>query len=85
MQTLWDQRVIPKSQLDSALAKSLDDATWRRVAIFWVNYPNNPTAAVAPLSFYEELSQLASRYGFLLATPVIFAAAAFMIVAPAHD
>ena len=48
--------------------KSVPDETWRRVAIFWVNYPNNPTAAVAPLSFYEELSQLASRYGFLLAS-----------------
>jgi succinyldiaminopimelate transaminase len=48
--------------------KAIDADTWRRIALFWVNYPNNPTAAVAPLSFYEELSQLALEYGFLLAS-----------------
>jgi acetylornithine aminotransferase len=36
------------------------------VALFWVNYPNNPTAAVAPLSFYERLAGLAREHGFLL-------------------
>jgi acetylornithine aminotransferase len=35
-----------------------------KTAIFWVNYPNNPTGAVAPLSFYEHLSELAERYDF---------------------
>jgi len=42
--------------------------TWRRVALFWVNYPNNPTAAVAPLEFYEQLSRLAIEHDFLLAS-----------------
>lgn len=37
-----------------------------KTAIFWVNYPNNPTGAVAPLSFYEHLSELAERYGFAI-------------------
>ncbi|MBD0338990.1 MAG: aminotransferase class I/II-fold pyridoxal phosphate-dependent enzyme [Thermoleophilia bacterium] len=41
---------------------------WDRLAVFWVNYPNNPTAAVAPLAFYERLAQLARRHGFLLAS-----------------
>ena len=27
-----------------------------RPALFWVYYPNNPTAATAPLAFYEELA-----------------------------
>ena len=27
--------------------------SWERIAILWVNYPNNPTGAVAPLAFYE--------------------------------
>jgi N-succinyldiaminopimelate aminotransferase len=48
--------------------KAIDADTWRRIALLWVNYPNNPTAAVAPLSFYEELSQLAVEYDFLLAS-----------------
>jgi aspartate/methionine/tyrosine aminotransferase len=32
---------------------ALDEAAWRRVALLWVNYPNNPTGAVAPLAVYE--------------------------------
>ncbi|HLG73302.1 MAG TPA: aminotransferase class I/II-fold pyridoxal phosphate-dependent enzyme, partial [Chloroflexota bacterium] len=48
--------------------KALDADTWRRIALFWTNYPNNPTAAVAPLDFYEELSQLAVEHDFLLAS-----------------
>jgi succinyldiaminopimelate transaminase len=39
---------------------------WDEVAIVWVNYPNNPTGAVAPLSFYEELAERAAQHGFLL-------------------
>jgi succinyldiaminopimelate transaminase len=39
---------------------------WRRIALFWVNYPNNPTGAVAPLSFYEELAARAREHDFLL-------------------
>jgi acetylornithine aminotransferase len=39
---------------------------WDEIAVFWVCYPNNPTGAVAPLSFYEELAERARRHGFLL-------------------
>jgi acetylornithine aminotransferase len=39
---------------------------WERVALFWVNYPNNPTGATAPLSFFEQLSELAREHDFLL-------------------
>lgn len=37
-----------------------------RTALVWVNYPNNPTAAVAPAPFYDRLAELAERYDFLL-------------------
>jgi succinyldiaminopimelate transaminase len=37
-----------------------------RIALFWVNYPNNPTGATAPLAFYERLSELAREHDFLL-------------------
>jgi succinyldiaminopimelate transaminase len=47
---------------------AIDDETWARLAVFWVNYPNNPTAAVAPLSFYERLSALAREHGFVVAS-----------------
>ena len=44
------------------------EETWRRTAILWVNYPNNPTGAVAPLELYERLVELAARYDFALAS-----------------
>jgi succinyldiaminopimelate transaminase len=47
---------------------AVDDATWARVAVLWVNYPNNPTAAVAPLGFYERLADLARTHGFVVAS-----------------
>jgi acetylornithine aminotransferase len=42
--------------------------TWARTAIVWVNYPNNPTGAVAPLSFYDRLASLAVEHDFLIAS-----------------
>jgi succinyldiaminopimelate transaminase len=42
---------------------ALDDS----VALVWVNYPHNPSGAVAPLSFYEELAEAAARHDFLIA------------------
>jgi len=41
-------------------------AAWDEIALFWVCYPNNPTGAVAPLSFYEELWERAREHGFLV-------------------
>ena len=43
---------------------AVDD--WDRIALFWVNYPNNPTGATAPLAFYERLAELALEHDFLL-------------------
>ncbi|MBX5474190.1 MAG: aminotransferase class I/II-fold pyridoxal phosphate-dependent enzyme [Thermoleophilia bacterium] len=42
--------------------------TWERAAIVWVNYPHNPTGAVAPLELYEQLAELAARYEFAIAS-----------------
>jgi succinyldiaminopimelate transaminase len=39
---------------------------WDDLALFWVCYPNNPTGATAPPSFYEELAGLAREHGFLV-------------------
>ena len=47
---------------------AIDEDTWERCAIFWVNYPHNPTGAVAPLSFFEELAERARAHGFYLAS-----------------
>jgi len=44
------------------------EETWERVAVFWLNYPNNPTGAVAPHELYEGLASLARGRGFVLAS-----------------
>ena len=47
---------------------AVDAATWDRAAIVWINYPNNPTGAIAPLDFLERLADLSGKHGFLLAS-----------------
>ncbi|HYI19034.1 MAG TPA: aminotransferase class I/II-fold pyridoxal phosphate-dependent enzyme [Solirubrobacteraceae bacterium] len=42
--------------------------TWRETAVLWLNYPNNPTAATAPLSLYEHAAALAREHGFVVAS-----------------
>ena len=42
--------------------------TWRRTALLWVNYPNNPTGVTAPLAFYERLAALAREHDFVFAS-----------------
>ncbi len=44
------------------------DDVWERAALVWLNSPNNPTGAVAPLSFLERLAVLAREHGFVLAS-----------------
>jgi succinyldiaminopimelate transaminase len=43
------------------------DETWERAAIVWLNYPNNPTGAVAPLEFLRQAAELSREHDFLLA------------------
>jgi succinyldiaminopimelate transaminase len=45
-----------------------ESVAWDRVAAFWLNYPNNPTGAVAPLALYERLAELAREHGFVFAS-----------------
>jgi acetylornithine aminotransferase len=46
---------------------ALPDETWARAAIVWINYPNNPTGAVAPLECLRRLAELSREHDFLLA------------------
>jgi succinyldiaminopimelate transaminase len=47
---------------------ALDGEAWRRVAVLWVNYPNNPTGAVAPRSFYDRVAELAAEHELVVAS-----------------
>ena len=42
--------------------------TWRDVAVLWLNYPNNPTAATAPRALYERAAELAREHDFVVAS-----------------
>jgi acetylornithine aminotransferase len=44
------------------------DALPAGLDLLWLNYPNNPTGARAPLDFYERAQQLALARGFVLAS-----------------
>jgi succinyldiaminopimelate transaminase len=46
----------------------LDAFDWDGVALLWLNYPNNPTAATATLELYEQAAALARAHGFVVAS-----------------
>jgi succinyldiaminopimelate transaminase len=45
----------------------LDAVDWDGVALLWLNFPNNPTAATATPELYERAAALARRHDFVLA------------------
>jgi succinyldiaminopimelate transaminase len=47
---------------------SLGADVWERTAILWLNYPNNPTAATAPLELYVRAAALARAHDFVVAS-----------------
>jgi LL-diaminopimelate aminotransferase len=40
----------------------------RRAKLLWINYPNNPTGAVAPRSFYEEAAAFGRKHDIIVAS-----------------
>ena len=49
----------------------------QRAKLMWLNYPNNPTAAVAGLGFFSQAVELARKYGFLLCHDAAYMQVAF--------
>lgn len=47
--------------------KAIPPEIARRAKLLWINYPNNPTGAIAPLSFFEEAVDFARRNQVFLA------------------
>jgi succinyldiaminopimelate transaminase len=55
----------------NAFLPDLDAVTpdvWRRAAVLWLNYPNNPTGAVAPLDFLRDAAERCRAHDVLLAS-----------------
>ena len=46
----------------------VDDATWARSSVLWLNYPNNPTGATAPLDFLRQAADRCRSHDVLLAS-----------------
>jgi acetylornithine aminotransferase len=46
----------------------LDAVPWDELALLWVNYPNNPTAATAPVAFYADLLDRARAHDVVVAS-----------------
>jgi LL-diaminopimelate aminotransferase len=47
--------------------KAIPEDVARRAKLMWLNYPNNPTAAIAPPEFFAEVVAFATRYGIIVA------------------
>lgn len=47
--------------------KQIPEEIAQRAKLLWINYPNNPTGAVADLKFFEEVIAFARQYGIIVA------------------
>src|SRR5919201_4748262 len=48
--------------------QAVDASTWNRTALLWLNYPNNPTGATAPLAFLRQAADHCRSHDVLLAS-----------------
>lgn len=48
-----------------------------RTRLLWLNYPNNPTGAIAPISFFEKVVEFAQRHQILVAHDAPYADVCF--------
>lgn len=56
---------------------SIPDAVSQRAKLFFVSYPNNPTAAVADLTFYEKLVAYCKQWGIILVSDLAYSEITF--------
>jgi LL-diaminopimelate aminotransferase len=57
--------LLPENQYLPDL-QAIPASVLRRAKLLWLNYPNNPTAAVAPREFFASAVAFARRHGLLL-------------------
>lgn len=66
-----------------AFLPDLDAVPWGELALLWLNYPNNPTAATASVAFYEEAAARCRQHGVVLASDEAYSELWFEGEAPA--
>jgi len=47
---------------------SIPSDVLKKARLLWINYPNNPTGACAPRSFYERAVEFGRKYGIVVAS-----------------
>jgi len=61
----WENNFLPD------LSK-VPEEILKRTKILWLNYPNNPTGAIATKDFYKEVIALAKKYNFIVASDAAY-------------
>ncbi len=56
---------------------AIPSETARKAKLLWLNYPNNPTGAVATLDFYRETVEFCKQYDLLLINDAAYSMVAF--------
>ena len=51
---------------------AIPEAVARRAKLMWINYPNNPTAALATRDFYERVVAFARKHEIIVASDVAY-------------
>ncbi len=46
--------------------EAIPEEVARQARVLWINYPNNPTGAVADLGFYQKLTDFAAKYDIIV-------------------
>ncbi|MFN2563453.1 MAG: aminotransferase class I/II-fold pyridoxal phosphate-dependent enzyme [Gemmatimonadaceae bacterium] len=57
--------------------REIPEDVLRRARLLIVNYPHNPTGAVAPLEFFEEAVELCARHGIALVSDLAYSELTF--------
>ncbi|NUO08172.1 MAG: aminotransferase class I/II-fold pyridoxal phosphate-dependent enzyme [Candidatus Brocadia sp.] len=47
---------------------SIPEEVSKKAKIMWINYPNSPTGAVAPLSYLKEIVEFGKKYNIIIAS-----------------
>jgi succinyldiaminopimelate transaminase len=65
-----DPAVLPLSAANGYLPdlEAVSSDLWRQTALLWLNYPHNPTGAVASTDLYRRALELAEEFGFVVAS-----------------
>lgn len=56
---------------------AISERDLNKAKLMFLNYPNNPTAAIAPRSFYEETVEFAAKHGIVVASDFAYGAIGF--------